>query len=213
MSAEDERGGDEAPFLDEPAGDNPMSPPVEPAAAPEPAPFAGILTEARIEPPPVLTPAGASAVPPPAPAAPAPAAPAPLAPAAPAPMAPALSPPPAPNREGSNRSRREERDRPRVPRGPRPDLVSSTEPLYRDRGGYRMRLEPPDLARLRELPGSKGKTDRELGESFFDGLAERFAASLAEDVPAPAEVRVVVDPYSRQAFLAVEQKIRSILSF
>ncbi len=76
-----------------------------------------------------------------------------------------------------------------------------------------MRLEPPDLARLRELPGSKGKTDLELGETFFDGQAARFAASLAEDVPAPADVRVVVDPYSRQAFLAVEKKIRSILSF
>jgi hypothetical protein len=91
--------------------------------------------------------------------------------------------------------------------------VSSEEPLYRDRGGYRMRLEPADLARRRELPGSKGKTDRELGETFFDGQSERFVASLAEDVPAPADVRVVVDPYSRQAFLAVERKIRSILSF
>lgn len=76
-----------------------------------------------------------------------------------------------------------------------------------------MRLEPADLARLRELPGSKGKTDRELGETFFDGQSERFVTSLAEDVPSPAEVRVVVDPYSRQAFLAVERKIRSILSF
>lgn len=89
----------------------------------------------------------------------------------------------------------------------------SGEPLYRDSAGYRLRLEPPDLARLRELPGSKGKTDQELGETFFDGQAARLAASLAEDVPAPAEVRVVVDPYSRQAFLAVERKIRSILSF
>ncbi len=86
-------------------------------------------------------------------------------------------------------------------------------PLYRESRGYRMRLEPPDLARLRELPGSKGKTDVELGEIFFDGQSERFTTSLAEDVPSPAEVRVVVDPYSRQAFLAVEKKIRSILSF
>lgn len=115
--------------------------------------------------------------------------------------------------EGSGKPRREERDRPRAPRGPRPDLAVTELPLFRESRGYRMRLEPPDLARLRELPGSKGKTDRELGELFFDGQSERFTTSLAEDVPSPAEVRVVVDPYSRQAFLAVEKKIRSILSF
>ena len=106
--------------------------------------------------------------------------------------------------------RREERP---SARGPRPDLSVSAEPLYRDSAGYRMRLEPADLARLRELPGSKGKTDQELGETFFDGQAARFSASLSEDVPTPADVRVVVDPYSRQAFLAVEKKIRSIVSF
>jgi hypothetical protein len=111
------------------------------------------------------------------------------------------------------RLRREDRERPRAPRGPRPDLSMSSEPLFRESRGYRMRLEPPDLARLRELPGAKGKTDRELGEIFFDGQSERFTTSLAEDVPSPADVRVVVDPYSRQAFLAVEKKIRSILSF
>ncbi len=104
-------------------------------------------------------------------------------------------------------------DRPRVPRGPRPDLIEAAEPVFRESRGYRMRLEPADLTRLRELPGSKGKTDRELGETFFDGQSDRFTASLAEDVPSPADVRVVVDPYSRQAFLAVEKKIRSILSF
>jgi hypothetical protein len=110
----------------------------------------------------------------------------------------------------AGRGRREERP---SARGPRPDLSLSGEALYRESAGYRLRLEPPDLARLRELPGSKGKTDQELGEIFFDGQAARLSASLAEDVPAPAEVRVVVDPYSRQAFLAVERKIRSILSF
>jgi len=91
--------------------------------------------------------------------------------------------------------------------------VESREPLYREAGGFRLRLEPADLARLRELPGSKGKSDRELGEEFFEKLAPRFARSLAEDVTPPAEVRVVVDPYSRQAFLAIERTIRSILSF
>ncbi len=95
----------------------------------------------------------------------------------------------------------------------RPDLAESREPLYREAGGFRMRLEPADLARLRELPGSRGRTDRELGEDFFEKQADRFAQSLAEDVTPPAEVRVVVDPYSRQAFLAIEKTIRSILSF
>jgi hypothetical protein len=99
-----------------------------------------------------------------------------------------------------------------VPRA-RPDLTERREPLYRDSGGYRLRLDPPDLARLRELPGSRGKSDEEIGEAFFDGQAERFAASLADDVPAGSEIRVVVDPYSRQAFLALENSIRGILSF
>jgi hypothetical protein len=101
----------------------------------------------------------------------------------------------------------------RAPRGEKPDLVESHEPLYREAGGFRLRLDPADLARLRELPGSKGKTDRELGEEFFDAQAARLAASLAPDVEAPAEVRVVVDPYSRQAFVAVQNKIRGIVSF
>ena len=95
----------------------------------------------------------------------------------------------------------------------RPRLELTREPLYREARGYRMRLEPADLARLRELPGSKGKSDEELGEAFFDGQSDRFTTALAEDVPAPAEIRVVVDPYSRQAFLALENKIRAILSF
>jgi hypothetical protein len=32
-------------------------------------------------------------------------------------------------------------------------------------------------------------------------------------VPSGAELRVVVDPYSRQAFVAVENQIRGIFSF
>jgi hypothetical protein len=96
---------------------------------------------------------------------------------------------------------------------PRPDLTDRREPLYRECRGYRLRLDPPDLARLRELAGSRGKSDDELGEAFFDGQAERLAASIADDVPSPSEIRVVVDPYSRQAFLALENRIRGILSF
>jgi len=104
-------------------------------------------------------------------------------------------------------------DRRRTPRGPRPETLESREPLLREAGGYRLRMEPADLARLRDLPGSKGKTDRELGEGFLDGQSERLTASLAGDVEPPAEVRVVVDPYSRQAFLAVGRTIRGIVSF
>jgi hypothetical protein len=95
----------------------------------------------------------------------------------------------------------------------RPRLLLAREPLYRESRGYRMRLEPADLARLRELPGSKGLSDVELGDAFFDGQADRFTEALSEDVPAPADIRVVVDPYSRQAFLALENRIRAILSF
>ncbi len=95
----------------------------------------------------------------------------------------------------------------------RPDLLDRREPLYRECRGYRLRLDPPDLARLRELAGSRGKSDDEIGEAFFDGQADRLAASIADDVPVPNEIRVVVDPYSRQAFLALENRIRGILSF
>ena len=102
---------------------------------------------------------------------------------------------------------------PRKAAAPRPDLIDPREPLYRECRGYKLRLDPPDLARLRELAGARGKSDDELGEAFFDGQAERLVASIADDVPAPSEIRVVVDPYSRQAFLALENRIRGILSF
>ena len=127
--------------------------------------------------------------------------------AAPSPQPPQALPPaaPAPPRAPEQRADRT--------RGPRPGMIESREPLYRESGGYTLRLDPPDLARLRELPGSKGKTDRELGELFLDGHAERLTGAVADDVPIPAELRVVVDPYSRQAFLAVGKTIRGIVSF
>ncbi len=103
--------------------------------------------------------------------------------------------------------------KPQPARGARPDLIDRREPLYRECKGYRLRLDPPDLARLRELPGSRGRSDDENGEAFFDGQAERLASAIADDVPTPSEIRVVVDPYSRQAFLALENRIRGILSF
>ncbi len=115
---------------------------------------------------------------------------------------PATAAPPPSTKPGADRAR-----------APRPDMLESREPLYRESGGYTLRLDPPDLARLRELPGSKGKTDRELGEEFFDGQAARLTGAVSGDVPIPAEVRVVVDPYSRQAFLAVGKSIKGIVSF
>ena len=130
----------------------------------------------------------------------------PEASASPADPAPAGSPGPAIARGGAE-------NRARPARGPRPALSEAREPVFRESGGYRLRLDPPDLARLRELPGSKGKSDRELGEEFLAGHEARLTAAVAGDVPVPAELRVVVDPYSRQAFLALENQIRGITSF
>jgi hypothetical protein len=131
----------------------------------------------------------------------------------PAPPPPPAAPPrpPAPPGPAGARSGAENRARPA--RGPHPVLSQAREPVFRESGGYRLRLDPPDLARLRELPGSKGKTDRELGEEFLAGHEARLTAAIAGDVPVPAELRVVVDPYSRQAFLALENRIRGITSF
>jgi hypothetical protein len=102
--------------------------------------------------------------------------------------------------------------RPAEPAG-RSSLLESSAPVYRECAGYRLRLDPSDLARLRELPGSRGRTDEELGREFLLAHGDRLAASLAGDVPTPAEIRVVIDPYSRQAFLALEKTIRGIVSF
>ena len=103
--------------------------------------------------------------------------------------------------------------RARRERGPRPDLVLRRDPVYRDAGGIRLRLDPPDLARLRELPGARGKTDEELGAEFLESHQARLLAAVAGDVAAPAELRVLVDPFSRQAFLALDKRIRGIVSF
>jgi hypothetical protein len=75
------------------------------------------------------------------------------------------------------------------------------------------RLDPPDLANLRELPGARGKTDEELGTEFLARHGDRLVAALADDLPAPATIRVLVDPYSRQAFLAYQDRVRGIVSF
>ncbi len=123
------------------------------------------------------------------------------------------TPGPGPSAPAVSSARADETRPAAVPSSGRPDMTGPREPLYRLEGGYRLRLEPADLARLRELPGSKGKSDTELGEQFFDGQAARLTGAVSQDVPPPAELRVVVDPYSRQAFLAVGKTIRGIVSF
>jgi hypothetical protein len=95
----------------------------------------------------------------------------------------------------------------------RPSLSVERASVSREHAGYAFRLEPPDLANLRELPGARGKTDEELGTEFLAAHAERLSAALAGDLPSPAAVRVLVDPYSRQAFLAFEDRVRGIVSF
>ena len=95
----------------------------------------------------------------------------------------------------------------------RPSLVAERVAVSREHAGYALRLEPPDLANLRELPDSRGKTDEELGADFLEKHAEKLTAALMDDLPAPAAVRVLVDPYSRQACLAFEDRVRGIVSF
>jgi hypothetical protein len=83
----------------------------------------------------------------------------------------------------------------------------------RECGGYLFRMHAADVAKLRELAGSRGKSDEALAAEFFDAQAPRWAESLAENLPPPADVRIVVDPYSRQAFMASGNTVYSILSF
>lgn len=83
----------------------------------------------------------------------------------------------------------------------------------RQLGGYQFTLRAGDIVRLRELPGARGRSDADLAEEFLAGQAPRWEASLGDVLPPPAEVRVVVDPYSRQSFLASGNTVYSILSF
>jgi hypothetical protein len=156
------------------------------------------MNDERAEPPPQLRP-------------PFPEGPAEAAPAAPSaqplpPAAPARSeaPPAQRSRGGEPRPRRE--------RAPRPELAAPRASVFREARGYRLRLDPPDLARLRELPGARGKTDEELGTEFLEAQEARLLSAVA-DVASPVELRVLVDPYSRQAFIALERRIRGIVSF
>jgi hypothetical protein len=92
-------------------------------------------------------------------------------------------------------------------------VASNAAGADRECGGYRFQIHPPDVAKLRELAGARGKSDETLVAEFFDAQAPRWAESLAENLPAPADVRIVVDPYSRQAFMASGNVVYSILSF
>ncbi len=91
--------------------------------------------------------------------------------------------------------------------------VSNAAPAERECAGYRFRLLGPDVAKLRELAGARGKSDETLVTEFFDSQVPRWVESLAENLPPPVEVRIVVDPYSRQAFMASGTTVYSILSF
>jgi len=102
-------------------------------------------------------------------------------------------PPPAPAQSRSQQGKRRE-ERPAA-RGPRPDLSVAAEPLYRDSAGYRMRLEPADLARLRELHGSKGKTDQERQSERHQ--ARPVAACATRRRPASSSRMVGVATISR----------------
>jgi hypothetical protein len=95
----------------------------------------------------------------------------------------------------------------------RPSLSVERAPVLREQGGYLFQLEPPDLANLRELPNARGKSDEELGKEFLEAYGDRLVAAIADDLPAPASIRVLVDPYSRQAFLALGNRVRGIVSF
>jgi hypothetical protein len=126
------------------------------------------------------------------------------------PDAPSAPPsPPEPARPGP----RSEAASPAGRRPARPNLSIERLPVSCEHRGYAFRLEPADLANLRELPGARGKTDEELGAEFLAAHGDRLVGALAGDLPAPASIRVLVDPYSRQAFLAFEDRVRGIVSF
>ena len=123
------------------------------------------------------------------------------------------APPPGPASESPPAPTRSEAGAPGGRRPNRPDLSVERSAVSRDHAGFTFRLEPTDLANLRELPGARGRTDEELGAEFLLAHADRLAAAIADDLPAAASVRVLVDPYSRQAFLAVDDRVRGIVSF
>ena len=122
-------------------------------------------------------------------------------------------PPPGPAPESAPAPPRSEAAAPAGRRPARPDLSIERSAVSREHAGYTFRLEPSDLANLRELPGARGRTDEELGTDFLLAHGDRLAAAIADDLPAASRVRVLVDPYSRQAFLAVEDRVRGIVSF
>src|SRR5262245_65640951 len=61
---------------------------------------------------------------------------------------------------------------PPPPAAKRPDLQARHEPLYRECRGFRLRLDPPDIARLLELPGSRGRSAEQLAQALFHSQAD-----------------------------------------
>lgn len=120
---------------------------------------------------------------------------------------------PRPEPESPPAPSRSEAGSPAGRRPVRPNLSVERSAVTREHAGYTFRMDPTDLANLRELPGSRGRTDEELGTEFLLAHGDRLAAAISDDVPAASRVRVLVDPYSRQAFLAVEDRVRGIVSF
>ncbi|HEY3173611.1 MAG TPA: hypothetical protein VGK86_13670 [Thermoanaerobaculia bacterium] len=121
--------------------------------------------------------------------------------------------PPPPEPEPSVPAPRSEAAAPGGRLSSRPTLSVERASVSREQAGYSFQLEPPDLANLRELPNARGKSDEELGNEFLEAHGDRLVAAIADDLPAPASIRVLVDPFSRQAFLAFGNRVRGIVSF
>jgi hypothetical protein len=123
------------------------------------------------------------------------------------------APRPTPGPEDLSTPPRSEPGTPAGRRPSRPNLAIERVAVSREHAGFTFRLEPQDLANLRELPGARGRSDDELGAEFLQMHGDRLAAAIAGDLPSASLVRVLVDPYSRQVFLAYQDRVRGIVSF
>lgn len=79
-------------------------------------------------------------------------------------------------------------------------------------GSWVLTLDETQCARLRELPNWSGRDEDFVAEDFLGGKASRWAAALS-GIPAGTELRVLVDQFSRQAFLIDGQLVVHIDSF
>ncbi len=79
-------------------------------------------------------------------------------------------------------------------------------------GSWVLTLEPQQCARLRELPDWSERDEDFVAESFLSGKADKWSRSLAGVTPG-SELRVIVDQFSRQAFLIDGSTVVHIDSF